>query len=106
MGLEEIVKKLSSGGGSASERRVIQKGPSWSYELPSSFPSIENLYPMTDPCMYAMIMVCHLPSRNTPVMWSHQSTIRLDPSWVLAFTIAIPTHRINQYLPHKNGPVL
>ena len=62
VGLEEIVNKLSSGGGSASERRVIQKRPSWSYELPSSFPSIENLYPMTDPCMYAMIMVCHLPS--------------------------------------------
>ena len=28
-------------------------------------------YPMTDPCMYGILMLCHLPSTNTPVMLAY-----------------------------------
>ena len=71
MGLEEIVKKLSSGGGSASERRVIQKRAQLELRVAIEFPKHREFI-SHDGSMY----VCH--DHGLPF------TIKKYPSHVVA----------------------
>ena len=57
--------------------------------------------------MYAMIMVCHLPSTKTPVMLSHQSTIHTWILWVLPSPVFQPLYFHDIYIyNYINGMML